>query len=63
MPPYRCYFLDGANHVVKVQYYDCVDDTSARSWVATVCGQPDGQYCREIWCRDRLVERHNQVVP
>lgn len=32
MQPYRCYFLDGANHIVKVESVQLPDDGGAVEW-------------------------------
>lgn len=57
MQPYRCYFLDGANHVIRVEAQDCTDDASALRWAEGLKRPPDEVYQTEIWCRDRLVGR------
>ena len=61
MQPYRCYFLDGANHVVKVEAQQCADDASAIRWVEGLRQNPDHIYQIEIWCRDRLVVRQEEA--
>lgn len=62
MPPYRCYFLDGGNHVIKVETQDCADDASAVRWAESLGRHPDDVYQIEIWCRDRLVGRPQRVA-
>lgn len=57
MPPYRCYFLDGADHIVRVEAQDCADDASAVCWAARLGRAPEHTYNIEVWCRDRLVDR------
>jgi hypothetical protein len=62
MQPYRCYFLDGANHVVKVEDRDWPDDLSAARWSESIRQHP-GASSAELWCRARLVRRREWVAP
>lgn len=62
MRPYRCYFLDGADHVVKVASSECLDDVSAMHWAHGLCRGPNNHYRTELWCRDRMVERRERVA-
>jgi len=60
MQPYRCYFLDGADHIVRVADRKCADDSSAAVWAETLREPDDAIYCTELWCRDRLVRRRER---
>lgn len=62
MQPYRCYFLDGADHVVKVASSECPDDASAMRWADDLCRHPDNDYRTEVWCRDRMIERRERMA-
>jgi hypothetical protein len=62
MPPYRCYFLDGANHIVGFEACECADDASAVGWAASLSCEPEQTYHIEVWCRDRLVDRQERAV-
>lgn len=62
MQPYRCYVLDGANHVVRVEDRDWPDDASAAVWAETVRDHPSDLYATELWCRTRLVRRDERSV-
>jgi len=63
MQPYRCYFLDGANHVVRVEDRECFDDASATRWLDSLRRRPDDIYSAELWCRARLVRRCERSAP
>lgn len=63
MRPYRCYFLDDANHIVKVEACEYGDDASAIRWAETLRRDPGRLYGTELWCRDRLVERRERAFP
>ena len=63
MQPYRCYFLDGANHVVRVENREWPDDASAALWAERMREQPHDLYATELWCRTRLVQRNDRSVP
>jgi hypothetical protein len=63
MQPYRCYFLDGANHVVRVEDRHWPDDASAAVWAETIREHSDELYSTELWCRTRLVRRREGTAP
>ena len=61
VPSYRCCFLDGAKHTVKVEIQECADDDAARRWVeARFREQPHYTFI-ELWLGGRLVERRQRV--
>lgn len=62
MQPYRCYFLDGANHVVRVENREWPDDASAALWAESIRERPHHLYSTELWCRTRLVRRNERSV-
>lgn len=60
MQPYRCYFLDGANHIVKVETVQLVDDDGAVEWTEDLRRRFPDYAAVELWCRDRLVARRER---
>ncbi|MBV8536786.1 MAG: hypothetical protein JO128_14395 [Alphaproteobacteria bacterium] len=63
MQPYRCYVLDGTNHVVRVEDRHWPDDTIAAVWAESIREHPEDIYATELWCRTRLVRRREASAP
>jgi hypothetical protein len=59
---YRCYFLNDADHIVKVEAGEWADDTSAKGWAKTLHGQNPQYRSIELWDGKRLVERRQRVA-
>ena len=60
MQPYRCYFLDSANHIVKVEAAQLADDIGAVEWSEDLHRRNPAYDAVELWCRDRLIARRER---
>jgi hypothetical protein len=62
VPIYRCYFLDGADHIVMAEMVTCKDDGMAEQRAQELLGRPDprggrGHSAVEMWLGPRCVYR------
>jgi hypothetical protein len=57
MQQYRCYFLDGDNHIIAVEAAEIADDAAARHWAEAMSRRHLGAQAIELWCRERMIHR------
>ncbi|HEX9464685.1 MAG TPA: hypothetical protein VGB82_18955 [Alphaproteobacteria bacterium] len=57
MISYRCYFCDGANHILKVETADHASDPEAIAWAATLHRDAPQYTMVEVWQGARLIDR------
>jgi hypothetical protein len=62
MPIYRCYFIDGADHIVMAEMVTCVDNDMAKQRAHELLGRPHphgdrGHSTVEMWLGPRCVYR------
>jgi hypothetical protein len=62
MPIYRCYFIDGADHIVMAEMVTCVDNEMAKQRAHELLERPHphgdrGHSTVEMWLGPRCVYR------
>lgn len=57
MQQYRCYFLDGENHIIAVEAAEIADDAAAWHWAEAMSRRHLGAQAIELWCRERMIHR------
>ena len=63
MLTYRCFVLDGENHITERLEIKCEDDEEAIAKAGAVLKRRPDMIAIEVWDGSRLVQKLRQVTP